>query len=93
MLVLEDSYQSSVPPLLPSLAEDGKRVVPPVKVNVTLKLIEVLGVNEKENQIEAKIEATLKWYDHRVNFYNLKKESFYKLNQSFTIYCNDIHYP
>ena len=76
MLVLEDSYQSSVPPLLPSLAEDGKRVVPPVKVNVTLELIEVLGVNEKENQIEAKIETTLKWYDHRVNFYNLKKESF-----------------
>ena len=76
MLVLEDSYQTSVPPLLPSLAEDGRRVVLPVGVNVSLELIEVLGVNEKENQIEAKIEATLKWYDHRVNFYNLKKESF-----------------
>ena len=76
MLVLEYSYQTSVPPLLPSLAENGRRVVLPVGVNVSLELIEVLGVNEKENQIEAKIEATLKWYDHRVNFYNLKKESF-----------------
>ena len=76
MLVLEDSYQTSVPPLLSSLAENGKRVVPPVKVNVSLELIEVLGVNEKENQIEAKIKTTLKWFDHRINFYNLKKEIF-----------------
>ena len=76
MLVLEDSYQTSVPPLLPSLAENGRRVVLPVGVNVSLELIELLGVNEKESQIEANSETTLKWYDHRVNFYILKKEIY-----------------
>ena len=76
MLVLEDSYQTSVPPLLPSLAENGRRVVLPIGINVSLELTELLGVNEKESQIEANSETTLKWYDHRVNFYILKKEIY-----------------
>ena len=76
MLVLEESYQTSVPPLLRSSAENGTRVVNPVEVKVDLQLIEVLGVKEKENQIEVRILTTLKWFDHRAKFHNLKKENY-----------------
>ena len=37
-------------------------------------MIELLGIKERENQIEVKIETKLKWYDGRAKFYNLKKE-------------------
>ena len=76
MLVLEESYQTSVPPLLRSSAENGTRVVHPVEVKVNLQLIDVLGVKEKENQIEVRILTTLKWFDHRAKYHNLKRDNY-----------------
>ena len=74
MLVLEDSYKRSVPPLISAIAENGTKLIIPAEVVVSLKLIELLGIKERENQIEVKIETKLKWYDYRAKFFNLKKE-------------------
>ena len=74
MLVLEDSYKRSVPPLISAIAENGTKLIIPAEVVVSLKLIELLGIKERENQIEVKIETKLKWYDYRAKSFNLKKE-------------------
>ena len=75
LLVLDQSYKSSVPPVISKLEESGYRNLIPVLVNVSLDLIDVLVIKERKNEIQVRIRASLEWYEARAKFYNLKKET------------------
>ena len=75
LLVLDESYKSSVPPVISKLEENGYRNLIPVFVNVSLDLIDVLVIKERENEIQVRIRAVLEWYEARAKFHNLKKET------------------
>ena len=75
LLVLDESYKSSVPPVISKLEESGYRSLIPVFVNVSLDLIDVLVIKERENEIQVRIRASLEWYEARAKFYNLKSET------------------
>lgn len=75
LLVLEESYKSSVPPVVTTLENGGARSVIPVFVNVTVNLIDILVIHEKENEIQVRIRAFLEWYEARAKFHNLKVDT------------------
>ena len=52
--------------------EDRHRKLIPVFVNVSLDLIDVLVIRERENEIQVRIRACLEWYEARAKFHNLK---------------------
>ena len=75
LLVLEESYKSSVPPVVTILEDGGTRRVIPVFVNVSINLIDILVIHEKENEIQVRIRAFLEWYEARAKFHNLKVDT------------------
>ena len=69
LIVFEDNYNSKVPPF--TINKTDKSVVP-VKVAVSTSLMNVLGISEFSHTIDLKLGITLKWYESRVVFHNLK---------------------
>ena len=69
LVVLDKSYNSKVPPF--SIDADTKVLVP-VRVNVSTSLMNVLAISEFSHTIDLKLGITLKWYESRVVFHNLK---------------------
>ena len=49
----------------------------PVSINVSLKLLQVMGIDERENSIDLQFEILLEWRDQRITYNNLKKEIFF----------------
>ena len=79
LIVLKDNYNNKVPPFSVNSidvpgggAEDGSLV--PVKVNVSTSLMNVLAISEFSHIIDLKLGITLKWYENRVFYHNLKTE-------------------
>ena len=70
---LDQSYKRS--PVISKLEEDGHRKLIPVFVNVSLDLVDVLVIRERENEILVRIRACLEWYEARAKFHNLKIET------------------
>ena len=46
----------------------------PVEVKVFTTLENVLEISEKDNTIDLKLGITLKWYENRVIYHNLKQK-------------------
>ena len=69
LIVFEDNYNSKVPPF--TINKTDKSVVP-VKVKVSTSLMNVLAISEFSHTIGLKLGITLKWYESRVVFHNLK---------------------
>ena len=46
----------------------------PVRVKVSTSLMNVLAISERDHTIDLKLGITLKWYDNRVFYHNLKTE-------------------
>ena len=69
LIVFEDNYNSKVPPF--TVNKTDKSVVP-VKVQVSASLMNVLAISEFSHTIDLKLGITLKWYESRVVFHNLK---------------------
>ena len=44
--------------------------------NVSLRLLKVMDINERENTVDLKFEVILEWRDHRITYNNLKEVSF-----------------
>ena len=63
-----ESYNKKVPPF--SLNAD--ETITPVKVAVSTSLMNVLAISEFSHTIDLKLGITLKWYDNRVHYHNLK---------------------
>ena len=70
LLVFDSSYNNKVAPF--TINED--KSVDPVKVNVSTSLMNVLAISEFSHTIDLKLGITLKWYDNRVLYHNLKTE-------------------
>ena len=45
-------------------------------MNVSLRLLTVLDIDENENTIDLQFEIILQWKDYRISYSNLKKETF-----------------
>ena len=65
----EESYNKKVPPFTITTKDKS---VDPVKVNVSTSLMNVLAISEFSHTIDLKLGITLKWYDNRVHYHNLK---------------------
>ena len=48
----------------------------PVAIDVSIKLLKMMGIDERENTIDLQFEITMEWKDHRITYSNLKKDSF-----------------
>ena len=85
ILVLEESYRKTSPPV--RLSWEEKRVrkvgeqetkvrkVIPANVKVSLNLLDVAGIREADNEIDIKFRAQFDWFESRATFHNLKKRS------------------
>ena len=69
LLVFDSSYNSKVPPFT---VNPGDKSLVPVKVKVSTSLMNVLAISEFSHTIDLKLGITLKWYDNRVHYHNLK---------------------
>ena len=71
LIVFEDNYNKKVPPF--TIAEEDNSIIP-AKIRVSTQLKNVLAISEFSHTIDLKIGITLKWYENRVLYHNLKTE-------------------
>ena len=57
-------------------AKENETIVP-VSINVSVKLLKMVEMKERENTIDLQFEITLEWKDPRITYNNLKKDIFY----------------
>ena len=87
LIVFEDSYNKKVPPFTTD-PEDNSVI--PVKVNVSTSLMNVLAISEFDHTIHLKLGITLKWYENRVLYHNLKtREALNTLTDSEVVFSRD----
>ena len=67
----KESYNKKVPPFTISTEDKS---VSPVLVKVSTSLMNVLAISEFSHTIDLKLGITLKWYENRVVYYNLKSK-------------------
>ena len=67
VLVLEEGYNKKVPPV-------SSRPVRPVKVFVSVNLLKLVDIDEDDYSIEIQFEITMKWFENRAMYFNLKNE-------------------
>ena len=72
LLTLTEGYNKIVPPF--SRTKSG--IIIPISVDVSLRLLTVLDIDENENTLNLQFEIILDWKDYRVSYSNLKDESF-----------------
>ena len=93
LIVFEDNYNAKVPPF--TITEENNALIP-AKIRVSTQLKNVLAISEFSHTIDLKIGITLKWYENRVLYQNLKSvEALNVLTDSevldmyimFTRYC------
>ena len=72
MLTLTEGYNKIVPPFSRTKSE----TIIPVSVNVSLRLLTVMDIDEDENTIDLQFEIILDWKDSRISYSNLKNEVF-----------------
>ena len=68
LIVFEDNYNNKVPPF--TINKD--KSVEAVKVKVSTSLMNILAISEFDHTIHLKLGITLKWYENRVLYHNLK---------------------
>ena len=70
LIVFEKSYNKRVPPF--TISKEDQSLIP-AKVMVSTQLKNVLSISEFTHTIDLKLSVTLKWYENRVLYHNLKK--------------------
>ena len=95
LLVTEERYNRKVAPIT-SLGETDK-TIEPVKVNISISLLKIVGMEEVHHKIDIQFEITLAWKENRATYQNLKKktslnaltdEDIGKLWLPYVIYAN-----
>ena len=71
ILVLKKNYRKSSPPVL-SVRRKDIRTIFPANVTVSLTLLDVVAVRERENEIDIKFMAKFEWFELRAVYHNLK---------------------
>ena len=72
---LAKGYNKVVPPYTRFSYFDN--TIDPVKIDVSIKLMKMMGIDERENSIDLQFQITLEWRDHRITYNNLKKDIFF----------------
>ena len=72
LLVLIEGYNKIVPPF----DKNTSGTIVPVSVDVSLRLMSLMNIDENENTIDLQFEIILDWKDSRISYSNLKKEFF-----------------
>ena len=80
----EESYNRKVAPF----SLDTEKNIIPVEVNVSTTLMNVLDISERAHTIDLKIGITLKWYENRVLYYNLKTKEALNIMSDFEVFLN-----
>ena len=73
LLETEEGYNRKVPPIT-SLGKTDKTIVP-VKVNISISLLKIVGMEEVQHKIDLQFEITLEWKENRATYQNLKKKT------------------
>ena len=71
LIVFEENYNAKVPPF--SITEENNALIP-AKIRVSTQLMTVLAISEFSHTIDLKIGITLRWYENRVLYHNLKTQ-------------------
>ena len=71
LIVFEENYNEKVPPF--TITEESNILIP-AKIRVSTQLKNVLAISEFSHTIDLKIGMTMKWYENRVLYHNLKNE-------------------
>ena len=74
LLILSDGYNKNVSPFRRKSFVDG--TITPVTVNVTIRLLKMMEIDENENSIDLQFEIMLEWTDYRLSFNNLKEQTY-----------------
>ena len=69
LIVFEENYNAKVPPF--TITEENNALIP-AKIRVSTQLKNVLAISEFSHTIDLKIGITLRWYENRVLYHNLK---------------------
>ena len=69
MLDMKDNYNKKIAPFGFDKAA-GK--ILPVNVNVSVAIVDILRIDEKNHEFTVKFRYTMEWYDHRLVYHNLK---------------------
>ena len=77
-----ESYNKKVPPF----SLEAEETIIPVKVKVSTSLMNVLAISEFSHTIDLKLGITLKWYDNRVLYHNLKTEEALNILSDVEVY-------
>ena len=72
---LTDGYNKVVSPF--KRVSNLNETIVTVPVNVSLKLLKIMGIDERENTIDLQFEIILEWRDPRITYNNLKKDIFF----------------
>ena len=67
---LAKGYNKVVPPCMKS----KNRTIDPLPIDVSIMLLKIMSIDEKENTIDLQFEITLEWKDHRMTYNNLKRD-------------------
>ena len=67
-------YNKVVPPY--SKLSFFDQTIVPVAIDVSIKLLKLMDIDERENTIHLQFEIRLEWRDHRITYNNLKREIF-----------------
>ena len=54
---------------------DGSKNILPAEVNISTFLKTVVEISESSHIIELKFEMNIEWYEHRVEYFNIKENS------------------
>ena len=64
-------YNKNIPPI--GRAKDGSAI--PVSVNISITLMKVVEIEETDNSIHLQFQISLQWYENRLTYQNLKKDT------------------
>ena len=74
MLTLSGGYDKNVPPFKMKSSVDD--TITPVAVDVTIRLLKIMGIDEDGNTIDLQFEIMLEWLDYRLDYNNLKEQTY-----------------
>ena len=71
LIVMMKGFNKKIPPLSKEYME-----VIPVNVDITIRLLKVMDINEVDATIDLQFEIILEWLDDRLTYNNLKRKTF-----------------
>ena len=74
MIAWNDGYNKKVPPFEKASLLGTSTI--PVHVDVLLRLLNIMSINEADNSIDLQFEIILEWKDYRLTYRNLKDQPY-----------------